>query len=41
MILASLATKLLSARPASLAAKFVCKTREKQVLLQNFFLRDS
>ncbi len=41
MILASLATKFLFARLASLATKFVCETREKRVLLQNFFLRDS
>jgi hypothetical protein len=29
------------ARLASLATKFVCETREKRVLLQNFFLLDS
>jgi hypothetical protein len=39
--LASLATKFLFARLASLATKFVCETHEKQVLLRNFFLRDS
>ncbi len=41
MILASLATKFMFARLASLATKFVGETREKRVLLQNFFLRDS
>jgi hypothetical protein len=52
MILASLATKFLFARLASLATKFVwrlanlatkfiCETGEKRVLLRNFFLRVS
>jgi hypothetical protein len=41
LILASLATKFLFARLASLVTKFVSETREKRVLLQNFFLRDS
>jgi hypothetical protein len=41
IILASLAVKFLFARLASLATKFVCETREKPVLLRNFFLRDS
>jgi hypothetical protein len=35
MILASLATKFLFARLASLAMKFVCETRKKRVLLRN------
>jgi hypothetical protein len=33
MVLASLATKFLFARLASLATKFVCETRKKRVLL--------
>ncbi len=41
MIPASLATKSLFARLASLTTKFVCETRKKRVLLLNFFLRDS
>ncbi len=41
MILASLATQFLFARLMSLATKFVCETREKQVLPRNFCLRDS
>jgi hypothetical protein len=40
MILASLATKFLFVRLASLTMKFVCETCEKRVLLQNFFLQD-
>jgi hypothetical protein len=31
---------LRDSREASLATEFVCETREKRVLLQNFFLRD-
>jgi hypothetical protein len=33
--------KFLFARLMSLATKFVCESRKKRVLLQNFFLRDS
>jgi hypothetical protein len=51
-IVASLATKFLFARLASLPTKFVCETRkscyeiclldlQESVLLRNFFLRDS
>ncbi len=39
MILAILATNFLFARLASLTTKFVCETRKKRVLLQNFVAR--
>ncbi len=40
MILASLAVKFLFARLSSLATKFFCETREKQVLVRKFFVED-
>jgi hypothetical protein len=41
MILASLATKFLFARLASLATKFVCETREKLVFLSARLVRSN